>query len=109
MSALLDGAVKRASSRAAVLQGLSDNYNRKVTSESSHYTGSTIISKSSDNKSNSTSQNATENAVRIFREIIHGGDSERTRQFLTENLGGKTILMDNAKGVISATSNSAKL
>lgn len=94
MSSLGDASA-RAHSRAAVYQAIEDAYGAKK-----------FNSKSLTNETQSLSQNTvTNNAVNIILDAIND-KTQKSRQFITEIINGKQIVLENVKTVRDLKSSS---
>ncbi len=98
---MFDSAVERANSRAAVLQGLSDTYNKRPSIPSTINNAKSVET----DVINITSSQQTANslsAVKLLQEILEDS-SEKTRAFFSDSLVGKTIVIENVKKQINAS------
>ena len=96
----LEAARNRAQSRATILQSLQDSHKKKKELEAAQIINSKIEAPVSQNVS-------TSRAVEIITDSIND-KSYKTKQFVTDMINGKQIVLDNTKNASDSAKATAK-
>jgi hypothetical protein len=95
MNDLLESALERANSRAAVLQSLSSSHQQRLSKAAEEIQPEPGIANDSQQAANSTE------AIKLLQEVL-GDITEKTRSFFSDALVGKTIVVESAKNQLNA-------